>query len=56
MDEKTLYVAVEREVGTNLIMEPTRVPPGLNLIKAIPYPSGEPAYYIFEKTKKNTNG
>jgi 4-amino-4-deoxy-L-arabinose transferase-like glycosyltransferase len=49
MDKKTLYVAVEREVGTNLIMEPTRVPAGLKLIKAIAYPSGEPAYYIFAK-------
>jgi 4-amino-4-deoxy-L-arabinose transferase-like glycosyltransferase len=49
MDKKTLYVAVEREVGFNLIMEPERVPSGLTLIKAIPYPSGEPAFYFFEK-------
>jgi 4-amino-4-deoxy-L-arabinose transferase-like glycosyltransferase len=50
LPEKTLYVAVQREVGINLIMEPNRVPPGLKLIKAIPYPSGEPAFYIFEKS------
>ena len=49
MDEKTLYVAVEKEVGFNLIMEPERIPPGLTLVKAIPYPSGEPAFYLFSK-------
>jgi hypothetical protein len=49
LPENTLYVAIQREVGLNLIMEPGRVPPGLKLIKAIPYPSGEPAFYIFEK-------
>jgi len=51
LDEKTLYIAVHREVGTNLIMEPDKVPSGLHLVKAIPFPSGEPAYYLFEKDK-----
>lgn len=50
LPSRTLYVAVQREVGINLIMEPDRVPPGLKLVKAIPYPSGEPAFYIFEKS------
>ncbi len=44
-----LYVAVQREVNTNLIMEPSKVPAGLKLVKAISYPSGEPAYYLFAK-------
>jgi hypothetical protein len=30
-------------------MEPERIPSGLTLVKAIPYPSGEPAFYLFEK-------
>ena len=47
IDNKTLYLAVAREVGANLILEPARVPQGLSLIKAIAYPSGEPAFYLF---------
>ena len=47
IDDKTLYLAVAKEVGTNLIMEPEREPEGLKLLKAIPYPSGEPAFYLF---------
>lgn len=47
MDDKTLYLAVVKEVGVNLILEPQRVPGDLNLIKSITYPSGEPAFYIF---------
>ena len=51
MPDSGLYVAVAKEVNINLIMEPDRVPPGLKLLKAIPYPSGEPAFYIFEKAQ-----
>lgn len=51
MDSKTLYLANAKEVGANLMMEPERVPAGLRLIKAIAYPSGEPAFYIFTKDK-----
>lgn len=51
IDDKTLYVAVAREVGANLIIEPGRVPVGLRLVKAVSYPSGEPAYYLFDKQK-----
>lgn len=47
LTEKDLYLAVAKEVGANLIMEPGRVPEGLKLLKAIPYPSGEPAFYLF---------
>lgn len=47
IDNKTLYVASAKEVNVNLIMEPQRTPKDLVLIKAIPYPSGEPAFYLF---------
>lgn len=49
MDKDTLYLASAKEVGPNLVMEPGRTPPDLNLIKAISYPSGEPAFYLFSK-------
>jgi len=51
IDSKTLYLAVAKEIGANLIMEPGRTPPDLKLIKAIAYPSGEPAFYLFSGTK-----
>lgn len=47
IDKKTLYLADAKEVNVNLIMEPDRTPKDLVLVKAIPYPSGEPAFYIF---------
>lgn len=47
IDEKTLYLASEKEVKVNLIMEPERTPGDLELIKSIAYPSGEPAFYLF---------
>lgn len=53
LPEKTIYVATEREVGVNLIREPNRTPPGLKLLKAVAYPSGEPAFYIFTHIKKS---
>jgi 4-amino-4-deoxy-L-arabinose transferase-like glycosyltransferase len=49
MDENMLYIAAEREVGENLIMEPQKTPAGLKLIRAVTYPSGEPAFYFFKK-------
>ena len=49
IDKKTLYLAVAKEIGANLVLEPQRTPGGLNLIKAISYPSGEPAFYLFDK-------
>lgn len=52
IDSKTLYLANAKEVGANLIMEPTRVPEGLKLIKIIAFPSGEPAFYLFSGTAK----
>lgn len=48
IDKRTLYLASEKEVKVNLISEPKRTPPGLHLIKAISYPSGEPAFYLFD--------
>lgn len=52
IDEKTLYLAVASEIGENLIIDPGKGPAGLKLIKAIPYPSGEPAFYLFTKSEK----
>jgi 4-amino-4-deoxy-L-arabinose transferase-like glycosyltransferase len=49
IDEKTLYLAVASEIGENLIVVPGKTPAGLELVKAIPYPSGEPAFYLFRK-------
>jgi hypothetical protein len=47
IDNKTLYLANAKEIGANLIQEPERVPNGLLLVRAIAYPSGEPAFYLF---------
>ncbi len=47
IDNKTLYLAVAKEMGANLILEPQRTPENLKLIKAVAYPSGEPAFYLF---------
>jgi hypothetical protein len=52
IDSKTLYLANASEDGDNLIMYPDKTPPGLKLIKAISFPSGEPAFYIFTGTAK----
>ncbi len=49
IDKKTLYLAVAKEMPPNLIMDPERTPSDLKLIKAISYPSGEPAYYLFTR-------
>jgi hypothetical protein len=51
MTEKDIYLSVATEVPPNLIMQPGNVPNGLRLLKAIPFPSGEPAYYIFTKSE-----
>ncbi|MBI3397089.1 glycosyltransferase family 39 protein [Candidatus Woesebacteria bacterium] len=51
IDKKTLYLAVAKEMGANLILEPSRVPAGLKMIKAVAYPSGEPAFYLLAGTK-----
>ena len=47
-----LYLASATEIGVNLIREPERTPPGLSLEKAVSYPSGEPAFYLFSGTKQ----
>jgi hypothetical protein len=49
IDNKTLYLANASEIGENLVTNPERGPGDLELIKAIAYPSGEPAYYLFKK-------
>ncbi len=48
LDEQTLYLATEKEIKVNLIMEPERVPEDLEIVKAISFPSGEPAFYLFK--------
>ena len=48
IDSKTLYLATAKEVNVNLILEPERTPGDLTLLKAITYPSGEPAFYLFK--------
>lgn len=52
VDKDMLYLATSQEVKLNLIKEPERVPPGINLVKSIAYPSGEPAFYLFERSEK----
>ena len=49
LDSKTLYLANASEVKVNLVLEPDRKPGDLNLVKAITFPSGEPAFYLFAK-------
>lgn len=51
LDGKTLYLSSAKEIPWNLIQEQTRTPEGLNLLKSVAYPSGEPAFYIFDKKK-----
>jgi len=51
LDSKTLYLANASEVKVNLVLEPDRKPEDLDLIKAITFPSGEPAFYLFSGTK-----
>lgn len=49
IENKTLYLAVAKEIGANLIQEPGRTPSGIRLVRAVAYPSGEPAFYLFAK-------
>lgn len=52
LDEKSLYLANASEVKVNLILDPSLTPDDLKLIKSIPYPSGEPAMYLFSGKEK----
>jgi hypothetical protein len=47
LNSHTLYLADAKESNVNLILEPERTPKDLVLLKAIAYPSGEPAFYLF---------
>ena len=51
VDNKTLYLATAKEVNVNLMRESERTPGNLTLLKAIAYPSGEPAFYLFTGKK-----
>lgn len=46
---KDLYLASHKEVPFNLILQPDKVPDGLELLKSVRFPSGEPAFYLFSK-------
>lgn len=48
IEKSDLYLANASEVGENLILDPSKSPVGIRLLKAIPFPSGEPAFYLFE--------
>lgn len=47
IDKNTLYLADAKEVNVNLVVEPSRTPKDLVLLKAVAYPSGDPAFYLF---------
>ena len=49
MGDSILYISAQREIGKNLIMDPQYIPSGLRLVYTVTYPSGEPAFYFFEK-------
>lgn len=49
LPKNTLYLATVKEIKLDLIKEPQRVPSDLILIKSITYPSGDPAFYLFQK-------
>ncbi len=51
MDSRTLYLANASEDAEDLIIHPEREPRALNLIYTIPFPSGEPAFYLFAGEK-----
>lgn len=42
----TLYIASAKEFNINFIQEPGGLPKNLKMVKAVPYPSGEPAFYL----------
>lgn len=45
----TLYLATIKEINLDLIRQPERVPKDIKLIKSITYPSGDPAFYLFQR-------
>lgn len=51
LPDKTLYVATAKEVSVNLIQGPERLPKDLKMIKAVAYPSGEPAFFLLTKSQ-----
>lgn len=55
LDENTLYLASAKEFRANFIREPERIPLNLKLVKAITYPSGEPAFYLFALNPQEEN-
>lgn len=53
MEGGTLFLASEKEVVVDLEKHPENIPGDLNLVKSIRYPSGLPAFYLFEKKQES---
>lgn len=53
LPDNTLYVATAKEVNVNLVLEPERTPGDIKVVRAVTYPSGEPAYYLLTKNEQN---
>lgn len=51
LPKNSLYLATAKEINLDLIKEPGRLPSDLTLIRAITYPSGAPAFYLFTKNE-----
>lgn len=49
LPKDALYVATQKEIIQDLLNEPERVPNDIRLVKVITYPSGKPAFYLFDK-------
>lgn len=53
VDAETLYLASAKEFNIDFIKEPGSLPKNLKMVLAVPFPSGEPAYYLL--TLNNAN-
>lgn len=54
LDSKTLYLADAREFNVNFAREPGGIPLNLKMLKAVTYPSGEPAFYLLTLNPQST--
>lgn len=53
LDTRTLYVANAKEFNLNFIAQPETLPKNLKMIKAVAFPSGEPAFYLISLNPEN---
>lgn len=49
LPKDALYAATQKEIVQDLQSEPERIPNDIRLVKIITYPSGKPAFYLFDK-------